>query len=112
MQDTYREIYRRECASTASARFAGKFCPQGDTRGKEFLPRGCAQKWVPPRTEGLLHQRADGVGVGDGVVHRQALDQLGLGVEDLAVLLDLAAKTGWAAFSSRTLSLLTSSLPG
>ena len=32
MQDTYREIYRRECASTASARFAGKFCPQGDTR--------------------------------------------------------------------------------
>ena len=25
-----------------------KFCPQGDTRGKEFLSRVCGQKWVPP----------------------------------------------------------------
>ena len=32
----------------ASARFGAKFCPQGDTRGKEFLSRVCGQKWVPP----------------------------------------------------------------
>ena len=31
-----------------SARFSAKFCPQADTRGKEFLTRDCAQKWVPP----------------------------------------------------------------
>ena len=45
------EIWRGECASrfAASARFGAKFCPQGDIRGKEFLSRGCAQKWVPPK---------------------------------------------------------------
>ena len=32
----------------ASARFGAKFCPQGDTRGKEFLSRVCGQKWVSP----------------------------------------------------------------
>src|SRR5699024_2417925 len=25
------------------------FCPLGDIRGKEFLSRDCAQKWVPPK---------------------------------------------------------------
>ena len=29
-------------------RFSAQFCPQGDTRGKEFLSRACGQKWVPP----------------------------------------------------------------
>ena len=29
--------------------FSGKFCPQGNIRGKEFLSRDCAQKWVPPK---------------------------------------------------------------
>src|SRR5699024_2613544 len=49
-RDTYREIERRECASrlAASARFSAQFCPQGDTRGKEFLSCACRQKWVPP----------------------------------------------------------------
>ena len=32
-----------------SARFGGKFCPQEDIRGKEFLSRDSAQKWVPPK---------------------------------------------------------------
>ena len=32
----------------ASARFCGKFCQKGDTRGKGFLTRDCAQKLVPP----------------------------------------------------------------
>ena len=36
-------------AARPSAWFSGKFCPQGDIRGKEFLPRDCAQKWVPPK---------------------------------------------------------------
>ena len=35
-------------AERPSARFSAKFCPQEDTRGKEFLTRDCAQKWVPP----------------------------------------------------------------
>src|SRR5699024_6078216 len=40
----------RVCEATRpSARFSGKFCPQGNIRGKEFLTRGCAQKWVPPK---------------------------------------------------------------
>ena len=53
--DTAREICRRECARPLgpSARVCGKFCPQGDTRGKEFLSRDCAQKWVPPRVSPL-----------------------------------------------------------
>ena len=44
-RDTYREIWRRECASrfAASAWFRAKFCPQGDIRGKEFLTRSCGQ---------------------------------------------------------------------
>ena len=36
-------------AARPSARFSGKFCPQGNIRGKEFLSRDCAQKWVPPK---------------------------------------------------------------
>src|SRR5699024_4453410 len=41
---------RRVCeAARPSARFCGKFCPQGDIRGKEFLSRACVQKWVPPK---------------------------------------------------------------
>ena len=38
-------------AARPSARFGAKFCPQGDIRGKEFLSRGCAQKWVPPKAQ-------------------------------------------------------------
>ena len=38
----------RVCEPQASAWFGDKFCPQEDTRGKEFLSRDCAQKWVPP----------------------------------------------------------------
>ena len=36
-------------AARPSARFGAKFCPQGNIRGKEFLSRDCAQKWVPPK---------------------------------------------------------------
>ena len=36
-------------AARPSARFSGKFCPQGNIRGKEFLSRDCAQKWIPPK---------------------------------------------------------------
>ena len=36
-------------AARLSARFSAPFCPQGDIRGKEFLSRDCAQKWVPPK---------------------------------------------------------------
>ena len=36
-------------AARPSARFSAKFCPQGNIRGKEFLSRDCAQKWVPPK---------------------------------------------------------------
>ena len=35
-------------AARPSAWFSGKFCQKGDTRGKEFLLRVCAQKLVPP----------------------------------------------------------------
>ena len=31
-------------AARPSAWFSGKFCPQGNIRGKEFLSRDCAQK--------------------------------------------------------------------
>ena len=42
-------------AARPSARFSAKFCPQGNIRGKEFLSRDCAQKWVPPKL--LLYAR-------------------------------------------------------
>ena len=73
-RDTYREIQHRECASrfTASARFCAEFCPQGNIRGKEFLPRGCAQKWVPPKSVSkdtlLIVLRGD-LGLQGEVVH-------------------------------------------
>ena len=38
-------------AARPSARFSTKFCPQGNIRGKEFLSRDCAQKWVPPKAQ-------------------------------------------------------------
>ena len=43
--DTYREIWRRECASrpAARARFCGKFCPQGDIRDCEAEPLPAAE---------------------------------------------------------------------
>ena len=44
------------CEPQASARFCAKFCPQGDIRGKEFLPRDCAQKWVPPKAHRTLRR--------------------------------------------------------
>ena len=45
--------------AAARARFDGKFCQKGDTRGKEFLTRGCAQKWSPlERVEDTLKKRA------------------------------------------------------
>ena len=52
--DTYREIFRRECASRqASARFAGKFCPQGASTPKRVLRTiqrgvlGCGAEALP-----------------------------------------------------------------
>ena len=48
-------LSERVCeAARPSARFDGKFCPQGDIRGKEFLSRDCAQKWVPPKDRFLV----------------------------------------------------------
>ena len=63
----------RVCEPQASAWFGDKFCPQEDTRGKEFLSRDCAQKWVPPgawRFCATLKSRpagspADGIAVQD-----------------------------------------------
>ena len=43
-------------AARPSAWFSGKFCPQGNIRGKEFLSRDCAQKWVPPKSAALLRR--------------------------------------------------------
>ena len=43
-------LSERVCeAARPSAWFSVKFCPQGNIRGKEFLSRVCAQKWVPPK---------------------------------------------------------------
>ena len=51
MDGTHTGKFCAESVRAALRRVRGsaqKFCPQGDTRGKEFLPRDCAQKWVPP----------------------------------------------------------------
>ncbi len=42
-------------AARPSAWFSGKFCPQGNIRGKELLSRDCAQKWVPPKAWRFRH---------------------------------------------------------
>ena len=43
-------------AARPSARFGVKFCPQGNIRGKEFLSRDCAQKWVPPKSLDIIRR--------------------------------------------------------